>query len=542
MKKSSLTTAVVAGLAGAAGLVSVSNAVNINPDGLGQVLIYPYYTVNEGNATLLSVVNTTDSVKAVKVRFLEGRNSREVLDFNLYLSPFDVWTAAVHDAGNADGAAIASSVDTSCIVPAQLGAEGVAFRNFQYTGDFDDEGPQGLDRTREGYVEMIEMGTVVDPTLAAAATHTAAGEPLDCEELRDAWRAGGVWAADADDGMIMEPGGLFGGGEIVDALAGTNSSYNADAIEGFFLGFADDPTLHTGPGSTLPSLANVRDDGAPLGVVEPSTATAVVFDNGTTVTLTFDAGEPDAVSALFMHNEIYNEFVTEAALGASSEWVLTFPTKRLHIESLDMEPFTDEFVDDGQACEPIEILGPDLYFNREELTPGNAPTDLDFSPPPPDVSAPGTNLCYEAQVLTFNQEDAVTAGASEVLGSRYAANINTCIVFENDGDCVDGAVIDNGWARLRLGGLTTELDSTSSLFLDHVLTENDVDGDGFANQALGLPVTGFWVANYINENVAGGVLANYSGIHKHRADRDGVTVDAATATPIFVGDSAVSWS
>ena len=542
MKKSSLTTAVVAGLAGAAGLVNVSNAVNINPDGLGQVLIYPYYTVNEGNQTLLSVVNTTDSVKAVKVRFLEGLNSREVLDFNLYLSPFDVWTAAVHDAGVDTGPAIASSVDNSCIVPRQLGAEGEPFKNFQYTGDFDDEGPQGLDRTREGYIEMIEMGTVVDTDLAAAATHTAAGVPLDCEELRDAWRAGGVWADDADFGMEMEPGGLFGGGEIVDALDGTNASYNADAIEGFFLGFADDPTLHTGPGSTLPSLANVRDDGAPLGVVEPGTATAVVFDNGTTVTMTFDAGAPDAVSALFMHNEIYNEFVTDAALGASSEWVLTFPTKRLHIESTDIEPFTDIFEDDGVACEPIEILGPDLYFNREEATPGNVPEDLPFSPPPPGVVAPGTNLCFEAQVLTFNQEDAVTAGASEVLGSRYAANINTCISFA-DGECVDGAVFANGWARLRLGGLTTQLDNTAPEFLDHVLTENDVDGDGFANQALGLPVTGFWVARYINENVGDGILANYSAIHKHRADRDGVTVDAATGDVILDGTgAAVAWS
>jgi hypothetical protein len=29
---------------------------------------------------------------------LEGRNSREVLDFNLYLSPYDVWTGAVYRA------------------------------------------------------------------------------------------------------------------------------------------------------------------------------------------------------------------------------------------------------------------------------------------------------------------------------------------------------------------------------------------------------------------------------------------------------------
>ena len=109
MKKNSLTTAVVAGIAGVAGLASVSNAVNLNPDGLGQVLIYPYYTVNAGNSTLLSVVNTTDEVKAVKVRFLEALNSREVLDFNLYLSPFDVWTGAVIPASGVIGTATMSS-------------------------------------------------------------------------------------------------------------------------------------------------------------------------------------------------------------------------------------------------------------------------------------------------------------------------------------------------------------------------------------------------------------------------------------------------
>ena len=83
MNRKNLTAAVLAGLAGVAGLAGTAQAVNLNPDGLGQVLIYPYYTANSGNATILSVVNTTDSAKAVKVRFLEGFNSREVLDFNL---------------------------------------------------------------------------------------------------------------------------------------------------------------------------------------------------------------------------------------------------------------------------------------------------------------------------------------------------------------------------------------------------------------------------------------------------------------------------
>ena len=95
MKRTSMTAAILAGIAGVAGISNMANAVYLNPDGLGSVLIYPYYTVNGGNATLLSVVNTTNEGKAVKVRFLEAYNSREVLDFNLYLSPFDVWVAQV---------------------------------------------------------------------------------------------------------------------------------------------------------------------------------------------------------------------------------------------------------------------------------------------------------------------------------------------------------------------------------------------------------------------------------------------------------------
>jgi len=72
MKKNTMATAIVAGLAGVAGIANISTAVNLNPDGVGQVLLYPYYTVNDGNTTALSVVNTTDSGKAVKVRFLDA--------------------------------------------------------------------------------------------------------------------------------------------------------------------------------------------------------------------------------------------------------------------------------------------------------------------------------------------------------------------------------------------------------------------------------------------------------------------------------------
>ncbi|MBK8284739.1 MAG: hypothetical protein IPK97_07490 [Ahniella sp.] len=113
MKKNALTNAVIASIAGVAGIASVANAVNLNPDGLGEVLVYPYYTVNGGNTTLVSVVNTTGAGKAVKVRFVEGKNSREVLDFNLYLSPYDVWTGSIF-AIDATGPAHLLTTDNSC--------------------------------------------------------------------------------------------------------------------------------------------------------------------------------------------------------------------------------------------------------------------------------------------------------------------------------------------------------------------------------------------------------------------------------------------
>ena len=74
-------------------------AVYLDATGIGQALLYPYYTVRaaEGNAfnTYISVANTADQAVVAKVRFREGRDSRLVAEFNLYLAGIDMWTAAL---------------------------------------------------------------------------------------------------------------------------------------------------------------------------------------------------------------------------------------------------------------------------------------------------------------------------------------------------------------------------------------------------------------------------------------------------------------
>ena len=130
-------------------------------DGLGEVLLYSYYTVEDGNDTLVNITNSTPWGKAVKVRFVESMNSQEVLDFNLYLSPYDVWVGAVTKSANG---AMLVTPDKSCTVPA-IPAAGVEFRNYQYQGtsySTGKGGPQGTDRTRTGYLEVIEMGWLYD--------------------------------------------------------------------------------------------------------------------------------------------------------------------------------------------------------------------------------------------------------------------------------------------------------------------------------------------------------------------------------------------
>ena len=472
MKKNALTNAIIAGVAGVAGLASVANAVNLNPDGLGQVLIYPYYTVNGGNQTLLSVVNTTDVGKAVKVRFLEGYNSREVLDFNLYLSPYDVWTAAIFQTSDTSAANLITS-DQSCTVP-KIPAGGVAFVNFQYTGANNDAGPDSVTRTREGHFEIIEMAEIINAAggegSLSAITH-AGGVPDNCAQVVSAWNAGGYWVADQTIDTRVPGGGLFGSGFIVDPANGTLIGYNAEAIDSFSA-----EVLHFNPGSTRPALKDAN--------TTITTTDAIVFDSAGLVTSTYPRATQaiDAVSAVFSHDAIFNEFVTSAGAGATSEWVVTFPTKNVYVDHPAPVTPPFDFVFGAPGTSPVTATF--TIFDREERT--LLPEDVGFSPPPPDGA--DTTIDWETNVVTINQPG--FAGGSAILGSNLAVNVEP-----------DGFGIFDGWMRIGFDDAA------------HVSRPDSVGGT-----YLGLPVVGFWAVNFNGAGVPG-ILANYAGAFRHRGSR-----------------------
>lgn len=531
MRKNPLASALAAAAVGVVGVANISNAVTLNPDGVGQVLVYPYYSSNAGNDTLISVVNTTANSKAVKVRFLEALNSREVLDFNLYLSEYDVWAAAVTRGPAAAGAPaggnfadrsvlvvatpedpensplIDDSEDTCTVPPTSTNslyttnptfADGRVFVPFREQAAFADPGPDSLDRLNEGYVEMIEMATIPDGSLVDAFVTHVLGEPGGCLVLEEAWRTGqsggvtgflGLFAnagQDPNAGLLPPSGGLFGGGAVINVADGAYYNYNADALDAFS-GVAD----HTAPGSIEPNLADVN-DGPGTG-----TATSRVFINGQTVVSVWGAGGAtgntttngriDAVSHVFALDHLYNEYTTERALGAASEWVLTFPTKAFYVDGqryapAPKAPFTRSFGSAG-ACEPVAIT---VYDREEDFL-----QIVSFSPPNPA----GLVFCWEAQVLSFNQ----AAGASAVLGSNFKANINTRVTING----IDQQVFEKGWVDIDFGS-------------NHASrVSNDLD------VFFGLPVTGFWAIRVENAfaGPAAGDAGNYGGLNRHRGSR-----------------------
>ncbi len=142
---------------------NIFRATQTVPGGIGHQLIIPYYSVQAGNATLINLINTdTENAKAVKVRFRGVSNADSVLDFQVFLSPGDMWTANL--SRGADGRAVLTHNDVSCTIPQTL--SGTAFSttrlNPRLTGD------ALAAETREGYVEIINMADI--PPLAIDVT------------------------------------------------------------------------------------------------------------------------------------------------------------------------------------------------------------------------------------------------------------------------------------------------------------------------------------------------------------------------------------
>jgi hypothetical protein len=396
-----------------------------------------------------------------------------------------VWTGAV--VPTAEGAKLITS-DTSCTAP-PIPAEGVEFRRWQYQGDLED---QTLDRTREGYVEIIEMADIIkDSPINAtekAVTHATVGGvwmPFDCSHVQDDGTYP-TWTDWRINGGDLEPGtgGLFGSMTLVNPTAAQDVAFEATALDAF--NFED--INWTPSGSIWPNL----------GDVEPKTS-VVVDGKKVYITAWPLTSGADPVSAVMMNESVYNEYVLHTETLSKTDWVITFPTKSQYYVLdpttgiRDVQKLFQRDFKAGGACDDLSIA----RFDREERRPTSTG---DFSPRPPS----GTNsLCWEANVVTFG------AGAASLLNAKNRVNLGV-------------APYDAGWAKftfIQPTGTNTwhTLVGGSTVYHDLVAgTQTTLSTVTYT----GLPMIGFAAQQFNNGTLTDGagrsVWASYVGRIAHR--------------------------
>jgi hypothetical protein len=559
------------------------------------------------------------------------------------MSKYDVWVGAVADsAAFTDGAVVGIphlfTPDTSCTVPYiyEMGSTGPglqAFLPYAYTGDFADGGPSDDSRMAQGYIEIIEMGTMTDGDSVAedeleelvgehdkrvgsatAATHVLKEddegelypEPLDCQLLVDNWTQyrgtvtkphplAGWWLDEAvgncgetdiadvdpddvgvgDCGQIDEvcfpvsgpdvcldstssnSGGLFGGAAIINVAKGTMVSYDARALTGYDI--TDDGT-HFYPGTIHPTLG----DG--------DVTNAWVHGGGGMTTIVDYDNNVDAISAVFMHDEVANTFVVEEDIAAATEWVMTFPTKSWYVDPAYLGESVAYIPDEEDAgCngwnpgEPFPFRdGPDIEDQEfwseacETNPPGVGGCSTDYDPDweqctyvkdfeqNPEM-APFTDLfgadgaCEPATLALWDREESPTLPGGEIVPPIVSpappgvappgeAPFELCyevnlIRFGEDSVfgselADDGGLVysvsniapESGWGRVTLAGSDGLGNCVACGSKTAGYPEEHVDSRGL----LGLPVTGFAAETYTNGFVMDGVLANYGGLFNHK--------------------------
>jgi hypothetical protein len=563
MKKHFRYTKLVAAIAVAMGASAVSDealAVNKSDNGLGDAAFVPYYTVREGTDSYIHLTNTSNQyVIAVKIRWRDAMNSRDARDFDVILSPNDVWTGVV--TMDADGQTpILKTVDQSCTAPA-IPADGVQFTTIGYAGGsfyLPDGGttntlPDGtaspsyvytIERAQEGHIDIFEMGaadptdTFTDlngddlPNYPAMAVHGS----QNCTELENAFynRGAGI--------PTIAP---LNGSSLATLQYEFSEPLNVLKVAAYMLRV--DKGASTGlPVTTLANFFNPGNPNCvpPVPVGQESQACPAAPDQATAttnnliriptvdipdwtslfppvanqitemgpITDAFPDVPADAVSSLFMSTAVLDEFAIGGAAGAATNWVITFPTKSSYTEAPNYSGlFAGRFVNGVAVPDPFVNFFEKFDANGNLIIdpPSNSCVGVAFNYYDREEQVPGTPPSQNAfspppifapQGNAICQEtQTISFGGEDLLGSQFNYNVPLA------------PGITNGWMRL-------------------VFT----DATGFAgvNYAYaGLPVIGFSLKGLQNAGVVEGAVANYAIIEDHSYLRN---ITPLVVTPVVV--------
>lgn len=559
MKKNVLALSIAAmigglGFAGAAsadvvpgttGVLSTTNATGLQfaEGGVGHALLVPYYNAQNGNMTVLHVVNTDSSRgKAVKVRFRGALNSDDVLDFQVFLSPSDVWTAAV--TAGSDGTAQLTTADGSCTLPTLTKNVAQPFVKARLN--------QGIlpadqaNNTREGYVEIFNMAdippflrntstnNVVNP-LYTAIKHVNGVAPCTQTALNNTLQSFTTEAAAAAAGFDTPSSGLVGDWYIINVAQTTTFSGGATAVRAVnandatgvapvFGNFVHFPQLGTAVAQTtvnnstadpLFRTSNVYNAaGTNVSAVSGYTPkiTAANYDLPDMSTPYFTAPSVTApltqartLTDALAVTSISNQYANDASISAKTDWVFSMPTRRYNVAANYA----------AANSQPADLTNFRLFsdLTAPDATNGQSATALNderFNPTNTTVPAAGGAICVTATGQAFfdREEQGITQGA--VFSPNQLTQTTFCgetsvLSFADAGNSVLAASVarqnltagsfQNGWSRV------------------------DTSNTNATGVARGLPILGASFIKLTNPSVASGTSGTYGITWPHRFTR-----------------------
>lgn len=433
--------------AASASYVNVANAQEGGPtvanNALGDLALVPYYTVNDDWITGIHLVNTSDSTQVVKFRFRRALDSMDALDFNVVMSPQDVYAGFLST--NADDEIVWSAGDTTCTIP---------------------EGPQITmpaifrDGAETGYVEVILMGETVNEMqpIAVAAKHTGlSGDPAltprSCTFVRDNFFADGIDTVrpgvidyNSTEGRVLTTNTPLGTSEYTDSQDVLKVSYfirdNETGVEFgdnaiHVQGFLDEPAMTNQEfgylsgdldGFDFPDL----DGGSPVRRVDNDLARGK-----------FNLLRDPSVLGV---GELFNEWTANPSNGAALDWVVTLPGQYLMLHRTGyIASLTDDRIDcakstainlfdpqEGEgalvtaiasagdtpvnvACDfrDLPVRADITAYNREEFEGEDPDRQLVVSPSPPG-STPSLSLEKEVNVITFGGQSVLGVSDTDI--------------------------------------------------------------------------------------------------------------------------------
>jgi hypothetical protein len=404
--------------------VPAASSLVFSERGIGHILYVPYFTTQEGNVTAINIVNTdTYAGKVLKVRFRGASNSDDLYDFQVFLSPGDVWTAGISKA--ASGLSQLATADKSCTLPANVNGAFIDTR-ISPAG--------GAAETREGYVEILTMADILPGTDLYKATKHASGVAKCTASVLTAMIGGDWYRPDdeynADDYMSVPTTGIMANWTIINVDKVVAYSGAATAIE------ARDSTGEPGWGNLvywdqrskkldpIEIEYNTADplirSGAIVGARYdlPDMSTPYLPNPAFPYSVDCPFCQAEALSDSIAAYEVAGEFYSESTVGAETDWVISFPTRRYYTAvdyaNKNKQVFNSEnsgndyFNADntemgdasgaGKAYQICSIFGVDAvaFYDREET-----PVIVDDI-----VISPGTptslSICGEVSVLGIN--------------------------------------------------------------------------------------------------------------------------------------------